>query len=29
MKNYEEIIVEIDELNFDDKIKIFHYIKIT
>ena len=27
MKNYTEIIEEIDELNFDDKIKILYYIK--
>lgn len=27
MKNYTEIIEDIDELNFDDKIKILYYIK--
>ena len=27
MKNYADIIEEIDELNFDDKIKIFYHIK--
>jgi hypothetical protein len=27
MKNYIDIIKDIDELNFDDKIKILYYIK--
>ncbi|MFY8161159.1 MAG: hypothetical protein ACOVNU_07500 [Candidatus Kapaibacteriota bacterium] len=27
MKNYIDIIEDIDELNFDDKIKILYYIK--